>query len=94
MTRANGISATVLEFDSDHVETLRKFGLKVFYGDACRMDLLRAAGAEHAKVMLVAIDDHGKTMEMLETIRAQFPNLRLLVRARGRQPAQVDPAAR
>ena len=85
--RANGISATVLEFDSDHVETLRKFGLKVFYGDACRMDLLRAAGAEHAKVMLVAIDDHGKTMEMLETIRAQFPNLRLLVRARGRREA-------
>ena len=85
--RANGISATVLEFDSDHVETLRKFGLKVFYGDACRMDLLRAAGAEHAKVMLVAIDDHAKTMEMLETIGAQFPNLRLLVRARGRREA-------
>ena len=84
---ANGISATVLEFDSDHVEVLRKLGLKVFYGDASRIDLLRAAGAEHAKVMLLAIDDHDKIMQMVETIRAQFPNLKLLVRARGRLEA-------
>jgi monovalent cation:proton antiporter-2 (CPA2) family protein len=85
--QANGIGTTVLEFDSDHVEVLRKLGRKVFYGDASRLDLLRAAGADHAKVMLLAIDDHEKTMEMVETIRGEFPNLRLLVRARGRLEA-------
>ena len=84
---ANGVGATVLEFDSDHVEVLRKLGLKVFYGDASRLDLLRAAGAEQAKVMLLAIDDHAKTMQMVETIRAEFPHLGLLVRARGRLEA-------
>lgn len=85
--RANGVGTTVLEFDSDHVEVLRKLGLKVFYGDASRLDLLRAAGAERAKVMLLAIDDHEKTMGMVETIRSQFPNLKLLARARGRLEA-------
>ena len=85
--QANGIGTTVLEFDSDHVEVLRKLGRKVFYGDASRLDLLRAAGADHAKVMLLAIDNHDKTMEMVETIRGEFPNLRLLVRARGRLEA-------
>ena len=85
--RANGVGTTVLEFDSDHVEVLRKVGLKVFYGDASRIDLLRAAGADRAEVMLLAIDDHAKTMQMVDTIRAEFPNLRLLVRARGRLEA-------
>lgn len=85
--RAVGVGTTVLEFDSDHVEVLRKLGLKVFYGDASRLDLLRTAGAGHAKVMLLAIDDHGKTMQMVETIRGEFPNLKLLVRARGRLEA-------
>jgi len=84
---ANGVAATVLEFDSDHVEVLRKFGRKVFYGDASRIDLLRAAGAEQAKVLLLAIDDHAKTMQMVESIRDRFPNLTLLVRAKGRLEA-------
>ena len=84
---ANGVATTVLEFDSDHVEVLRKFGRKVFYGDASRIDLLRAAGAEQAKILLLAIDDHAKTMQMVESIRDQFPNLTLLVRAKGRLEA-------
>ncbi len=84
---ANGVATTVLEFDSDHVEVLRKFGRKVFYGDASRIDLLRAAGAEKAKVLLLAIDDHAKTMQMVEAIHERFPNLTLLVRAKGRLEA-------
>jgi monovalent cation:proton antiporter-2 (CPA2) family protein len=84
---ANGVGATVLEFDSDHVEVLRKLGRKVFYGDASRIDLLRAAGAGQAKVLLLAIDDRAKTLQMVETIRAQFPHLTLLVRAKGRLEA-------
>lgn len=84
LLRANGISATVLEYDSDHVELLRKLGLKVFYGDASRLDLLRAAGAEEAEVMVLAIDDHAKLMGLVETVKKHFPHLRILARARGR----------
>ncbi|STM08276.1 glutathione-regulated potassium-efflux system protein KefC [Escherichia coli] len=47
----------VLDHDPDHIETLRKFGMKVFYGDATRMDLLESAGAAKAEVLINAIDD-------------------------------------
>jgi CPA2 family monovalent cation:H+ antiporter-2/glutathione-regulated potassium-efflux system ancillary protein KefC/glutathione-regulated potassium-efflux system protein KefB len=53
LLRANGVGATVLEYDSDHVELLRKLGLKVFYGDASRRDLLRSAGAEQARLLTI-----------------------------------------
>ncbi len=87
LLRANGVGATVLEFNSDHVELLRKLGLKVFYGDASRLDLLRAAGAEEAEVMVLAIDEHDKLMGMVETVQKHFPHLKLLARARGRVEA-------
>jgi monovalent cation:proton antiporter-2 (CPA2) family protein len=87
LLRANGVGATVLEFDSDHVELLRKLGLKVFYGDASRLDLLRAAGAEEAEVLVLAIDDHERLMGMVETVQKHFPHLKLLARARGRLEA-------
>jgi len=84
LLRANGFGATVLEYDSDHVELLRKLGLKVFYGDASRLDLLRAAGAEKAELMVLAIDDHARLMGLVETVKKHFPHLRILARARGR----------
>jgi monovalent cation:proton antiporter-2 (CPA2) family protein len=85
--RANGVGATVLEFDSDHVEVLRRLGLKVFYGDASRDDLLRAAGLEKAKLIVLAIDDHKKILEMVETLRRNAPHLTILARATGRTEA-------
>ena len=60
LLRANGVGTTVLDVDSDQVDLLRKLGLKVFYGDATRHDLLRAAGAEQAKLLVVALDDAGE----------------------------------
>ncbi|MGD8605760.1 MAG: monovalent cation:proton antiporter-2 (CPA2) family protein [Myxococcales bacterium] len=84
LLRANGVGATVLEFDSDHVELLRKLGLKVFYGDASRLDLLRAAGADAAEVLVLAIDDHDKLVGMVDTVQKHFPHLTVLARARGR----------
>ncbi|MGC7969919.1 NAD-binding protein, partial [Salmonella enterica] len=53
---ANDIGATVLDHDPDQIDFLRKFGFKVFYGDATRIDLLRTAGADKAKVLVIAID--------------------------------------
>ncbi len=85
--RANGVHATVLEFDSDHVELLRRLGLKVFYGDASRHDLLRTAGLDKAKLVILAIDDHKKILQMVETVRRHAPHVTILARATGRTEA-------
>ena len=87
LLRANRIGATYLDIDSDRVELLRRMGFKVFYGDASREDLLRAAGAEHAKVIIIAIDSPEKRLTMIETIKKHFPNLHMYVRARNREDA-------
>ncbi len=81
LLRANGVGTTVLEFDSDHVDLLRKLGLEVYYGDASRLDLLRSAGADEAKVILVALDDQARSMSLIETVQKHFPNQRF---SRGR----------
>ena len=85
--RAHNVEATVLEYDSDHVELLRKIGIKVFYGDACRVDLLKAAGAADADAIVIALDEHDRVMTMVETCKKHFPNLAILARARGRLQA-------
>ncbi|MCJ7755168.1 MAG: NAD-binding protein, partial [Thermoanaerobaculales bacterium] len=87
MLRVVGIGATVLEIDSDQVELLRKFGHRVFYGDASRLDLLRAAGAESAQVLVIAIDDPERILELAETARKHFPHLKVFCRAVGRTHA-------
>ena len=87
LLRANGIGTTVLEYDSDRVDLLRRLGLKVFYGDASRLDLLKAAGAERAKLLVLAIDAHEKRMELVQAVRKHFPHLVLLARAGNRRQA-------
>lgn len=81
LLHANGIDATVLEHDPNHVETLRRFRFKVFYGDAGRLDLLRAAGAERADVLVIAIDDREAVLRIIDLARENFPNLRIVARA-------------
>ena len=79
---ANRIRATVLDHDPDQVELLRKFGFKVFYGDATRPDLLRAAGAQTAQLLVVAIDDIEDSLALVDLARRDFPHLKILARAR------------
>ncbi|MBC7861220.1 MAG: glutathione-regulated potassium-efflux system protein KefC [Burkholderiaceae bacterium] len=79
---ANRIRATVLDHDADQVDLLRKFGFKVFYGDATRIDLLRMAGAETARMIVVAIDDPADSLALVDAIRQNFPHLTILARAR------------
>jgi monovalent cation:H+ antiporter-2, CPA2 family len=81
LLKANGVATTVLDNDSDRVELLRRLGLKVFYGDATRLDLLRAAGADHARLLVLALDIPEKNLELVETARKHFPHLRILARA-------------
>ena len=84
---ANGVKATVLDYDSDRVDMLRRLGLKVFYGDGSRYSLLEAAGAASAKLLIVAIGDPKKTLRLAQTARKHFPHLRILTRAAGRYEA-------
>ena len=87
LLRANGVRATVLDVDSDNVELLRRLGLEVFYGDASREDLLRAAGAERARVVIVATQDAEKTLEIVRTVKRHFPAPKVLARAQDRTHA-------
>jgi monovalent cation:proton antiporter-2 (CPA2) family protein len=87
LLRANGIGVTVLDVDSEQIDAMRKFGMKVFYGDAARLDLLQAAGAEHAKVLVVAVDDPERCLDIVRLAKRHFPNLAILARARGRTEA-------
>jgi glutathione-regulated potassium-efflux system ancillary protein KefC len=79
---ANGIAATVLDHDADMIETARKFGYRVFYGDATRLDLLRTAGAETAKILVVAVDDVEQSLKIVDHVQANFAQLQIVARAR------------
>ncbi|GAB4109940.1 MAG: monovalent cation:proton antiporter-2 (CPA2) family protein [Roseiflexaceae bacterium] len=84
---ANGIETVVLDNDSDRVDILRRLGLKVYYGDASRLDLLHAAGAEHAKLIVLALDSPEKILEMVHTVKKHFPHLTIMARAHDRADA-------
>jgi glutathione-regulated potassium-efflux system ancillary protein KefC len=79
---ASGIQATVLDHDPDQIELLRRFGFRIFYGDATRIDLLEAAGAGQAKLLVNAIDDQEESLELVDVVREKFPSLKILARAR------------
>jgi len=85
--RAHRVGMTVLDNNADRVELLRRMGFKVYYGDASRLDLLQAAGAARAKLIIIALEPASKRLEMIETIKKHFPNLRMLVRAANRYDA-------
>lgn len=78
--QANGIKATYLDTDPNNVDLLRKMGLKVFYGDASRHDLLHAAGSHEAKLLIVAVNDSEKALEIAQTAKKHFPHLRIISR--------------
>jgi CPA2 family monovalent cation:H+ antiporter-2 len=85
--RANGVEATILDNDSDRVDLLRKMGFKVYYGDATRADLLEAAGAREASILVSAVDGLDVAQALVRTARQHFPHLTLMVRARHRMEA-------
>ena len=87
LLRSNGVEATVLDHDSDRVELLRKMGFKVYYGDATRLEILKAAGADKAKIFIAAVDSPETNARIIETLRKHFPHLRIFARARNRMDA-------
>jgi len=87
LLRLNGYGTTVLDHDAEQVETLGRFGIKSYYGDATRLDLLRTAGAERAQLFVIAIDQEEQALKIVDLIREHFPQLRILARATSRQHA-------
>lgn len=77
-----GVPTTVLDHSVDMLEVARTFGYRVFYGDATRLDLLRIAGAEHARILVVAVDDADQSLKIAKLAREHFPQLQIVARAR------------
>jgi monovalent cation:proton antiporter-2 (CPA2) family protein len=87
--RMQGIAFTALEQDATQIEVVRRFGNKVYYGNPERPELLRAAGAETALLLVIALDDMEETLRVAEIARRTFPKLKILARARNRRHAHL-----
>ena len=85
--RMQKIPFTALDKDVGQVDVVRRFGQKVYLGDPAREEVLRAAGAETAKIIVVALDDMEETVAVVETVKRHFDNVKLYVRARNRRHA-------
>jgi monovalent cation:proton antiporter-2 (CPA2) family protein len=85
--RMRKIPFTALETDAEQIETLRRYGSKVYYGDASRLDLLQAAGADRAEIFVLTIGDVEASIRTVETLNKHYPHLKILARARNRQHA-------
>lgn len=85
LLRLAGIGFTALEYDIEHVNAARRFGAKLFYGDASRPDLLEAAGARRAKFLVLAIQDSATSLQVTQMVQERFPHLKIIARARNRQ---------
>ncbi|EKO25578.1 monovalent cation:proton antiporter-2 (CPA2) family protein [Leptospira interrogans] len=79
------IGFTALEHNPDQVNLARKFGYKIYYGDASKLSLLRSAGAEHADLFILAIQDIDVSVKIAELTKKNFPNLTIIARARNRE---------
>jgi glutathione-regulated potassium-efflux system ancillary protein KefC/glutathione-regulated potassium-efflux system protein KefB len=83
--RAKGLRFTALDVSSEQVDFVARYGSRIYYGDAARLDLLRAAGAENARAFVLAIDDVDASLRTAELVRQHFPRLPIYARARNRQ---------
>ena len=84
---AKKIGFTALDNSPGHVDFVKKFGNKVYYGDASRLELLRAAGADKASLFILTISDIDASLRTAELVSKKFPNLKIMARARNRKHA-------
>lgn len=87
LLRAKGIPFTALESSQDQVDFVRKFGNRIFYGDASRLELLRSASLDRAEVLVLAVDDVEASVKIADLVRRHFPKVKVYARARNRQHA-------
>lgn len=86
MLAANGIPFTALDKSSSHVDFVRRFGNKIFYGDGTRLDVLEAAGIAHAQILVVCVNSED-SVAIVETAREMYPDLQIIARAINRNHA-------
>lgn len=82
-----GIKPVILDHDASNVDVLRKFGFEVYYGDITRLDLLEAAGASEAELLIITIGDIDKSRELVELAAKHYPHLKISVNASDRSSA-------
>lgn len=87
MLRAQGFEMTLIDDDPAQIELVKRFGVKVFYGDGSRLDILRAAGAQDAKMIVIAVAGGDRILAIAELIRRHFPNVTIVARAVDRSHA-------
>jgi monovalent cation:proton antiporter-2 (CPA2) family protein len=87
MMLARGIDVTVIDNDVERIRDAARFGLRVYYGDGTRLDVLRAAGAEKAEMICICIDEPASTVKIVEIMNENFPTARSFVRAYDRVEA-------
>ena len=82
---ANGVKTIALDHDAGRVEMMRKIKVKSYFGDATRPDLLQKAGIEHARMLVVAIDDRERAVQLVRYMKKTYPNVKILARAYDRR---------
>ena len=82
MLRAQGYEMTLIDDDPAQIDLVRKFGVKVFYGDASRLDLLHAAGVAHAELVVIAVGGRERILAIARNLRRNFPHVTVAARAR------------
>lgn len=87
LLHSNRIGTTILDHNPNHIELLRKYGYKVFYGDVTRLELLKTAGADKARIFVIAIDSPEEILDTAKKVKKYFPHLTILARATNRTRA-------
>ncbi len=82
--RVAGIATTVIDFNSRRLDAMAAFGVKHYYGDATRPDLLHAAGIGEAAIFVIAIDDREKITELAHYVTSNYPKVHVIARAMDR----------
>ena len=81
---SSGIKPTILDHNETNVAVLRRFGFEVYYGDATRLDLLESAGVAEAKLIVIALDEHEKSIELIKLLKKHYPHLKIVANAMNR----------
>ncbi|HEY9010397.1 MAG TPA: cation:proton antiporter [Devosia sp.] len=87
MLRAQGFEMTLIDDDPAQIELMKRFGVKVFYGDGSRLDILRAAGADNARMIVIAVAGGDRILSIAQSIRRHFPHVIIAARAVDRSHA-------
>lgn len=81
LLRSQGFEMTLIDDDPAQIELMKRFGIKVFYGDASRLDLLDAADATHAQLIIVAVPGGDRILTVVELLKRHYPHVKIAARA-------------